>query len=166
MKRLHAAVPVVPVLTAVLAILFSFSCVASVQNGQPSDQTGTPSTGASSTAPGNASPSASPTTSPTASGSESSTNPDDSDDSWAIRIIGSAGDEVRSFTERDLTSLIPEQGRFKHVYSTINNWPVSRFYAASGYSIIVILRAVDLLDTAQTVTFRAADGYEISLTRG
>ena len=86
-----------------------------------------------------------------------SETPGDSD-AWRIRVIGSAG-EVWSFTETDLTE------PFTHVYSTINNWPTPRFYAAEGYSVASILMAAGLYETAQTVTFRGADGYEISMTR-
>ena len=94
-------------------------------------------------------------------------------DAWRIRVIGPSGDEVWSFTETELANGPQAQdspfsqsaGAFSHVYSTINNWPTPRFYAADGYIIADILAAAGLYETAQTVTFRANDGYEASLTR-
>jgi hypothetical protein len=93
------------------------------------------------------------------------------DETWRIRVSEPAGAEVWSFSEAELKAALlnldaVEQPRpFAHVYSTINNWPASRFYAAQGYSVADILKAAGLYETAQTVTFRAADGYEIRLTR-
>jgi len=95
------------------------------------------------------------------------------DEAWRIRVIDAMGAEAWSFTEAELyaalqnpDALIPEQaGPFAHIYSTINNWPTPRFYAAEGYAIAAILMAAGLYDDAQLVTFRAADGYEVSFTR-
>ena len=95
------------------------------------------------------------------------------DDSWRIRIIGGNGEEVRSFTELELVATLADMpalpsgipGQFAHVYSTVNNWPTTRFYAAEGYSVASILMAAGLYDAAQTVSFRADDGYSVSLTR-
>jgi len=95
------------------------------------------------------------------------------DDSWRIRIIGGNGEEVRSFTELELMSALADMpalpsgipGKFAHVYSTVNNWPTTRFYAAEGYTVASILMAAGLYDAAQTVSFRADDEYSVSLTR-
>jgi len=88
------------------------------------------------------------------------------DDAWRIRLVNAAGDELWSFTEPELARLPREQtGAFSGVYSTINNWPTARFYAADGFSIEKILLAAGVFDVIQTVTFRAEDGYEASLTR-
>ena len=95
------------------------------------------------------------------------------DDAWRIRVIGSAGEEIWSFTEQELESALMSltalpsdvPGQFAHVYSTVNNWPTARFYAAEGYSVASILIAAGSYESAQTVTFRGNDGYEISLTR-
>ena len=90
----------------------------------------------------------------------------DDPDSWRIRIINPLGEELWSFSESELSRLPNENaGAFAHAYSTINNWPTSRFYAADGYSVESILLAAGVLEAAQTVTFRAEDGYEVSLTR-
>ena len=87
-------------------------------------------------------------------------------DDWRIKVINTAGKEILSFTEHELSRILPEgQGISANVYSTINNWPNVRFYAAEGYSVLSILQASGLETTAQTVTFRAADGFEVSLTR-
>jgi len=59
---------------------------------------------------------------------------------------------------------LPNSG-FEHIYSTINNWPTSRFYAAKGITVRSILKAAGALDTAQVITFRSADSYSVSFTR-
>ena len=88
------------------------------------------------------------------------------EDSWRIRVVVPSGDEIWSFTEAELIALPEGQAlAATGVYSTINNWPSARFYAAEGFSIEGILKLAGVLDTAQTITFRAADGYEVSLTR-
>ena len=100
------------------------------------------------------------------SGTEAPDETIDDEDAWRINIISTAGDLLWSFTEGELKRLPPELAcDFSHAYSTINNWPTPRFYAAEGYSVEGILQAAGVLDTAQTVTFRAADGYEAGLTR-
>jgi hypothetical protein len=86
----------------------------------------------------------------------------DENGAWRIRIVDTTGDEIWSFTENTLATQLSWK---QAVYSTINNWPATRFYVAGGYSITDILQAAGGLDIAQTVTFRAADGYEVSLTR-
>lgn len=49
------------------------------------------------------------------------------------------------------------------VYSTINNWPTKRAYAASGVLVADILAAAGVTDYA-TVNFASADGYQYTLT--
>ena len=112
-------------------------------------------------------------TTPGSSGSSGSSGGISADDTWRIRIIGGNGEEVLSFTELELTAALAGMpalpsgipGQFAHVYSTVNNWPSARFYAAEGYTVASILMAAGLYDTAQTVSFRAGDGYSVSLTR-
>ena len=112
----------------------------------------------------------SPSTAPAAP-EQPSSEPDSS--AWRISVIAPSGDVVWSFSEVELISELkkPEfpvpasPGTFSHVFSTINNWPAPRFYAAEGYCIADILAAAGLYETAQTVTFRGVDGYEASLTR-
>ena len=88
------------------------------------------------------------------------------DDEWKIRVIDAAGEELWSFTETEVKRLSQQQAAaLSFVYSTINNWPAERLYAAGGYSVTDILQAAGVYETAQTITFRAADGYEASLTR-
>ena len=97
----------------------------------------------------------------------------DDGQAWLIRVIDAAGMEAWSFTEAELTRTLPnldtlpaeQTAPLAHIYSTINNWPAPRFYAAEGYSAAAILQAAGLFDTAQTIIFRAADGYEVSFTR-
>ena len=83
-----------------------------------------------------------------------------------IRVLDTAGNELWSFSEETLKNLPAERrGEFSQAYSTVNNWPTARFYAADGYKVESILAEAGVLETAQTITFRAADGYETSLTR-
>ena len=87
-------------------------------------------------------------------------------DDWRIRVTDSEGNELWSFTCAEISMLPQAQaGSGTHIYSSINNWPSSRFYVADGYSVIDILEAAGVYDTAQTVTFLADDGYEVSMTR-
>jgi hypothetical protein len=101
--------------------------------------------------------------------------PDISDgaDAWRIRVIDPSGTEAYSFIETELKSAWENAGAFPagapglfaHAYSTINNWPANRFYAAEGYTVASILSLAGFYESAQTVTFRGEDGYEVSLTR-
>ena len=98
---------------------------------------------------------------------------DNNDDAWRISVITSADGETWSFTETELAKALENQaalpsgipGQFSHSYSTVNNWPSPRSYAAEGFSVASILTVSGLYESAQTVTFRGADGYEVSLTR-
>jgi len=98
---------------------------------------------------------------------------DDDNGAWRIRVTGPSGEEAWSFTETALKEALigpaaPPYGLaslFTHVYSTVNNWPTARYYAAEGYGVEAVLYAAGLHDAAQTVTFRGNDGYEVSLTR-
>jgi len=104
---------------------------------------------------------------------ETSPNTPDDDGAWRIRVINPTGEEVWSFTEAGLIEIIDSltalpsdiPAKFTRVYSTVNNWPAARFYAADGYSVASILIAAGVYETAQTITFKADDGYEVSLTR-
>lgn len=91
---------------------------------------------------------------------------------WRIRVVGPDGNEAWSFNEAELNQAIQPSpsssvpmGEFTHVYSTINNWPTARFYAAQGYTVESILQAAGLLDEAEAITFRSHDGYEVTLTK-
>ena len=88
-------------------------------------------------------------------------------DSWVIRVVDAAGEELCVF-DREYFIEPPANAYgspFTFIYSTINNWPATRFYAATGHSVAFLLAEAGVLETAQTVTFRAADGYEAGLTR-
>ena len=93
-------------------------------------------------------------------------NPVSGDNSRRIRVLDSSGEELWSFTEAELQMLPPERsGVFSHIYSSINNWPSVRYYAAAGYSVLSILDQAGALESFQTITFRAEDGYETVFTR-
>jgi len=102
----------------------------------------------------------------TAPGENGQADPEEDPNAWRIYIRDPDGAELWSFSEAGLERLSSDRvGAFSLVYSTINNWPTTRFYAARGYSIIDILTVAGLFETAQTVTFRSEDGYEANLTR-
>ncbi|MCL1975500.1 MAG: chitobiase/beta-hexosaminidase C-terminal domain-containing protein [Firmicutes bacterium] len=110
---------------------------------------------------------------PVKSGNDENTTVSPTDDSvWRIRVTDMQGSEALNFSEQELAelfaasdALLPEQtGLFTHMYSTVNNWPASHIYAASGYSVAAILTAAGLKDNARTITFHGADGYEVSFT--
>ena len=94
-------------------------------------------------------------------------------DGWRIRVVNPDGEEAWSFTEAELIKAVDSidaplsdsVGQFAHVYSTVNNWPAARYYAAEGYSVASVLIASGLYESAQSITFRGNDGYEVSLTR-
>jgi hypothetical protein len=79
-----------------------------------------------------------------------------------VKGDGVKGEEL-VLTLEELAS-IPDVG-FDHIYSTINNWPTSRFYAANGIKVHSILEAAGVLETAKVITFRSTDSYEMSFTR-
>lgn len=80
-----------------------------------------------------------------------------------ITVSGDGINQKKVFTFGELAEL-PYSG-FDHIYSTINNWPTPRFYAARGITVRSILKAAGVLDTAQLITFRSPDSYEMSFTR-
>ena len=81
----------------------------------------------------------------------------------SIRITGDGIDGEIIFSLSELLAL--PGAVFEHIYSTINNWPVEKFYAGRGIRVETILAAAGVLDAAQSVTFRSYDSYEVTLTR-
>ena len=81
----------------------------------------------------------------------------------SIIVRGDGIESELTFTLAELASL--PDANFEHIYSTINNWPTARFYAARGIRIDAILLASGVLDTVQSVTFRSHDSYEVTITR-
>jgi len=55
--------------------------------------------------------------------------------------------------------------RFEHVYSTINNWPTRKKYAARGVKLAAVLKAAGLKDEAKSITVKGKDGFAWSFTR-
>ncbi|MEI7885128.1 MAG: metallophosphoesterase [Clostridia bacterium] len=80
-----------------------------------------------------------------------------------VTVSGDVISENKSFTLQELSTLT--NSGFNHIYSTINNWPSAKFYAAKGITVRSILEKAGVLDTAQVITFRSPDSYEISFTR-
>lgn len=83
--------------------------------------------------------------------------------SLTITVKGDVQNGEKVFTLQEM-SAYPDSGFF-HIYSTINNWPTFRLYAAKGITVRSILDAAGVLETAQVITFRSDDSYEVSFTR-
>ncbi|MCL1808247.1 MAG: chitobiase/beta-hexosaminidase C-terminal domain-containing protein [Clostridiales bacterium] len=81
----------------------------------------------------------------------------------SITVSGDGIDGEVAFTLAELSAM--PGAAYEHVYSTINNWPVAKFYAARGIRVSAVLSAAGVLDTAESVTFRSRDSYEVTLTR-
>jgi len=58
-----------------------------------------------------------------------------------------------------------EDSQFEGLYSTINNWPTAKTYAARGITIEGLLKSAGLYDKAQIITIVSRDGYKQSFTR-
>lgn len=84
--------------------------------------------------------------------------------SLTVTLKGDVQNGEKVFTLQELSEY-PNSG-FSHIYSTINNWPSFRLYAAKGITVRSILDAAGVLETAQVITFRSEDSYEISFTKG
>lgn len=84
-------------------------------------------------------------------------------DSGSISI---KGDGIDGEIQCDLEQLAKDKNNtYQHIYSTINNWPTKKFYAAQGIKISSILDYADVSDLVETVTIRSDDGYECTLTK-
>ena len=93
-------------------------------------------------------------------------NPGDAADVPAQAYLTIKGDGVERETGYSLEdlkgmgSLLAES-----CYSTVNNWPVKKFYVARGASVIGLLEKAGLKEEARAICFIAADGYKATLTR-
>ena len=87
-------------------------------------------------------------------------------DVYAEQSVTVSGDGIDGEVTLTLAELaaMPD-AVYEHVYSTINNWPAAKVYAARGIKISVLLEAAGVLDTASVITFRSYDSYEVTLTR-
>ena len=81
----------------------------------------------------------------------------------AITVKGDGIDGEITFTLEQLKAM--PDANFEHIYSTINNWPSAKTYAARGVKLKSILQQTDVLETAQVITVRSPDSYEVSFTR-
>jgi len=84
-------------------------------------------------------------------------------DAQEISVSGDGIDGELTFTLPELKAM--QDAVFEHVYSTINNWPAAKFYAARGIRVATVLKAAGVLETAKLITFRSNDSYEVTLTR-
>jgi len=81
----------------------------------------------------------------------------------SIIVKGDGIDGEKKITFEEIAAM--PNSVFEHIYSTVNTWPTPRFFAARGIRVHSILKAAGVLDTAQKITFRASDSYEVSFTR-
>ncbi len=80
-----------------------------------------------------------------------------------ITVSGSGVDGIHEFKMAEMKAW--EEGQFEHIYSTINNWPSPKKYAARGIKLQRILEAAGLKAEAKSFTFKSDDGFEWSFTR-
>jgi len=77
-----------------------------------------------------------------------------------------SGDGIDGELEYAITELMDIPGAvFEHAFSTINNWPTAKFYAARGITVSAILETAGVLETVERVTFLSYDSYSVTLTR-
>lgn len=94
---------------------------------------------------------------------ESKEKADSGSDSSVCLTVIMEGRDSQSYTLENLQS-IPDS-TFGSVYSTVNDWPTEKLFAATGVKVESLLKDAGFYDSAQTVTFRSGDGYEMSFTR-
>jgi hypothetical protein len=91
----------------------------------------------------------------------STSSPETADQSITVSGDGIDGNIVYTLEEMRTW----DDAVFAGVYSSINNWPTTKFDVGRGITLSAILEHAGVLDTAQTVTFTASDGYAVTFTR-
>jgi len=81
----------------------------------------------------------------------------------AVTITGDGAEHEVKFTLTELKGL--EEASAAFCYSTLNNWPAKKFVVGKGVEVAYLLEQAGIKEGAQRITFRAADGYNVSLTR-
>jgi hypothetical protein len=82
------------------------------------------------------------------------------------KVVVVTGNGVFKETRLTLEELLElPEARFEHAYSTINNWPAAKKYAARGVKLAALLEAAGVKDEAKCITVKGKDGFEWSFTR-
>jgi hypothetical protein len=82
------------------------------------------------------------------------------------KVVVITGNGVLKETRITLEEMLKlPDARFEHVYSTINNWPTKKKFAARGVKLAAALKAAGVKDEAKCITVKGEDGYEWSFTR-
>lgn len=93
----------------------------------------------------------------------SQTDLNDEEQAQGITISGDGVTEPKSMTLEQMKELPDAQ--FEHIYSTVNNWPTRKKYAARGILVSKLLEYAGLKDEAKSIRFLAEDGFAIPFTR-
>ena len=82
------------------------------------------------------------------------------------QVVVITGDGVSKETRLTLEEMLELPGaRVEHVYSTINNWPAPKKYAAKGVKVAALLEAAGVKAEARGITVKGKDGFQWSFTR-
>lgn len=80
-----------------------------------------------------------------------------------LTVRGDGVEMESQYTLEDLKSM--EDALAGVCYSTVNNWPVKKFFVGRGVLVNQLLQKAGIMEEAQTIVFKATDGYKIVLTR-
>lgn len=83
--------------------------------------------------------------------------------SGTITITGDGVGKTISLTLDELKAI--DSQVVSCAYSSVNNWPISKFIVAKGIPINYLLQKADIKDTAQTIVITGADGYSAFFVR-
>lgn len=81
----------------------------------------------------------------------------------AVVVTGNGVMKETRLTLEELLEL--PDARFEHAYSTINNWPAAKKYAARGVKLAAVLKAAGMKDEAKCITVKGKDDFEWAFTR-
>jgi len=76
----------------------------------------------------------------------------------SLRVTGPGG-LSKALSAKDLSALPQAQA----LYTSVNNWPSAKQYAAKGISVTGLLKQLQI-KAGTVVTFEAKDGYQVALT--
>lgn len=79
-----------------------------------------------------------------------------------LTIRGDGVEQETGYSLENLKSM--ESDLAESCYSTVNNWPVKKFFVGRGILVINLLQQAGISADAQTVSFIAKDNYKVTLT--
>lgn len=85
-----------------------------------------------------------------------------SDAAVTITISGDGVTQPCTFTWAQLKAMPQVQAR---CYSTINSWPIKKFYVGEGVKLEDLLEEAEIMPQAQIVKIKASDGFSRTFTR-